>query len=182
MSQEGPSEEQIQQTSPEQSSPNTTAIQQFLNAEPPHQQVPTQASQEAQQPQGSSLAEDAQIDSSSRPAAATQSTTQGNAAQEQRERANVENDEIMQSILQVGGIFSKQSEEAGIKDNKQGGDEDEDLSSSDSDVCAERRVVQEKKNTEGGDGGCKSCNTCGGPSGQEEKVKRKQRRDKKKPE
>lgn len=84
----------------------------------------------------------------------------------------MENDEIMQSILQVGGIFSKQSEEAGIKDKQ--GEEDEDLSSSDSDIDPEKRVPQTKK-----DGNTRidgqNCSTCGGPTPQEEKEKTKKK-------
>lgn len=80
----------------------------------------------------------------------------------------MENDEIMQSILQVGGIFSKQSEEAGIKDKQ--GEEDEDLSSSDSECDPEKRGSQTKKDGNG-NSGCQSCSTCGGPTPQEEKEK-----------
>lgn len=100
-------------------------------------------------------------------------------AQDPRERANVENNEMMQSILQVGGIFSKQSEEAGIEDKK--GEDDDDLSSSDSDVDPSSKCKPTKK--EGaGQKGCQNCSSCGGPAPTEEQMKKKQKRDKKKPE
>lgn len=76
----------------------------------------------------------------------------------------MENDEIMQSILQVGGIFSKQSEEAGIKAKE--GEEDEDLSSSDSDMDTVGKSPSDKQKKEAS-GKC-----CAGPT-QEEKAKRK---------
>jgi hypothetical protein len=88
--------------------------------------------------------------------------------------ATVENNELMQSILQVGGMFSKESQEAGLTqdDKKEGEDDDQTSSDSDgADAC--KRSSQAKK--EGA--GQRKCQNL-----TEEQKKKKHKRDKQRPE
>ena len=90
----------------------------------------------------------------------------------------MENNDIMQSILQVGGLFGKQPNESegASSQKKTNGNksDDEDLASS-----SESDMELGKK--EDGSKQCQNCNTCGNGSNAD-KQKKKEKKKEKKPE